>query len=55
MSVHLFPFLSVKTQSDSFFTDVFDRICSFFVHLYEHARQLSAHTRTHMQTSLAHP
>jgi hypothetical protein len=53
MHAYLFHFLSVKTQSDSCFTDVYDRICSLFVHLYEHARQLSAHTRsTHMQTSL---
>jgi hypothetical protein len=47
MRAYLFPFLSVKTQSYVFFTNVYERICFLFVHFYEHARQLSAHTRTH--------
>jgi hypothetical protein len=55
MRAHLFPFLSVKTQSCVCFTDVSERICSVFVHFYEHTRQLSAHTRAHMQRPLAHP
>jgi hypothetical protein len=45
--VYLFPFRSVKTQSSVCFTNVYERICSLFVHLYEHARHLSARTRVH--------
>ncbi len=55
MCADLFPFLSLKTQSDVCFTNVHERICFLFVHFYEHARQLSAHARAHMQRSLGHP
>ena len=48
-------FLSVKTQSYICFTNVYEGICFLSVHFYEHARKLSAHTRAHMQRSLAHP
>jgi hypothetical protein len=49
MRAHLFPFPSVTTQSDLCFTNVYARICLLFVHFYEHARQLSAHTRAHAE------
>ena len=47
MRAYLFPFLSVKTQSYLCFTKVHERICFLFVHFYEHARQLFAHTIIH--------
>ncbi len=49
MRAYLFPFLSVKIQSSACFTKVYDRICFLFVHFYEHARQVSAHTRVHAE------
>ena len=49
-------FVSVKTQSYLCFTIAYERrICSLFVHFYEHARQVSVHTRAHMQRSFARP
>jgi hypothetical protein len=55
MRTYLFPFHSVKTQSSVCLTDVYERICFLFVHFYELVRQLSAHTHTNMQRSLAYP
>jgi hypothetical protein len=45
-------YTSIRTHGR--FTNVYDRICFLFVHFYEHARQLSAHTHAHTQRSLAH-
>ena len=47
MRADVFPFLSVKTQSYVCFTNVYEGICFLSVHFYEHARQLSQHTRAH--------